>query len=67
MKTYLDRTAVPVDAMLFEASLAAMQGLIANRGQSNSPEHVAVQSVRYARALLKELANTESGDNAEKK
>ncbi len=62
MKTYLDRTSIPVDGMLFEASLAAMQGLIANGGVINSPKHIAEYSVKYAKALIAELAKSEGGD-----
>lgn len=59
MKAYLDRTRVPVDGMLFEASVAAMQGILANRTTCNSPDHVARQAVSCAKALIKELTERE--------
>ena len=56
MKTYLDKTVVPVDSMLFEASLAAMQGLLSTRSSANSPEYIAMRAVECAKALIKELS-----------
>lgn len=55
METYLDRTSVPIDGMRFEASLAAMQGILANGAVVNSAAHVADQAVKYADALINRL------------
>ena len=62
MKTFKDRTVVPVDSMLFEASLAAMQGLLSTRSASNSPDYIAKLSVNCAKALIRELAKQEGGN-----
>lgn len=62
MDHYVDRTSVPVDGMLFEASLAAMQGILANRITCNSPDHIARHSVECAKALIRELTRQEGGN-----